>query len=509
MADATTTYDIKVRYGLQGGNQFRGQLGGVAKEADKTAKSLASIKRMMAAPFVMRGLGIAKSFLLDFNNQVEGARISLAAMISMNLHVPFERAEGAANAMFDTFQRMAKSSPGTTKDFIDMAQAITGSVLAFGGNLRQVEALTQGGVIGAQAFGIRADMMGLDIQQALAGSLGKKDRISNLLRAQTGLDATQFNAKSAGERFKLLMATLQSPAIKAAADRYANSYAGQLSSFQDNLQIIGGKVGLPVFKAITAELKKWNTWIDANPKKVERFAKQAGSAIAAGFTVMKDALAFMIEHRETLMYIAGAFGAGVVTKRLAGIATAAGRGQRDEFGRFLPGTTSNLQKFSAALQLAAIGAGGFYIAWQSLKNGMKDQRPPGEKRQDELIAEYLRKHGNAGAADYRNLLGSDMPGMGAETLKATRYANTVLRQEQKVAEAKAAAEKKLAEGKDKKTQELLDKAAGKPSTTNVNVTIQRVVSEHPDRFAQNLDGAIEDTRANPTQADTAWKRRFG
>jgi hypothetical protein len=66
-----------------------------------------------------------------------------------------------------------------------------------------------------------------------------------------------------------------------------------------------GKVGLPLFKAIAAELQNWNRWLEANSDRVDAFAKVLAGGLVGAFDavraivgVVADVIGFLIEHAE-------------------------------------------------------------------------------------------------------------------------------------------------------------------------------------------------------------------
>lgn len=119
-----------------------------------------------------------------------------------------------------------------------------------------------------------------------------------------GLTIKAFNKMSAAKRAFFLKKGFDSNALKKMAAAQADSFAGVMSTFQDSLQRFGGKVGKPLFKALTAEIKQWGVWIDNNQDKVKAFASELSSALKTGFGYMKSALTLLFRNRSLILTIA-------------------------------------------------------------------------------------------------------------------------------------------------------------------------------------------------------------
>jgi hypothetical protein len=64
---------------------------------------------------------------------------------------------------------------------------------------------------------------------------------------------------SAGQRAETLKAALMQKQLTQLAAAQGQTFNGVLSTLQDTIEQFFGKVGLPLFKAVTAELKHWNS----------------------------------------------------------------------------------------------------------------------------------------------------------------------------------------------------------------------------------------------------------
>lgn len=332
-----TTYKIELQYDLKG-NAVQG-LKGLSRDAQRANSAVGGLRTAFQLALGVGTFALAKHFFYDFNNEMQKMKIGLATVISTNFHRPFEQGALAAEKMAANFQKMAITSPSTTKDFVDMAQMIAGSVLQSGKGLKDLEDITQGAVTASNALGARPEMLALDIQQMLAGTLGAKDRYARQLLAGVNVhDYHAFNKMSASKRADLTQQSLSTPQIKGAATAFGESTQGVMSTFKDVMEITLGKVGLPLMKAMTAEVKSWTDYIATHQEQIESMGKSLGDGLKEAFSVVKEivvsvfplvkdvfgvvqtVLGFVSEHREILlgtvkallMYKGLMFGGGLI-----------------------------------------------------------------------------------------------------------------------------------------------------------------------------------------------------
>lgn len=305
MGGTSTVYDVKVRYALD--DKASTGVKGIAKATDKAAQSAFSLKSALAAVGGVALLKGAKNMLVDFNSEIDQMKIGMTTVMQMQLKMPFEKARVEADKLFKVFQEMAKKSPATTKDFMEMGNAIAPVVAMMGGGPDKISKLAQGGVLASQAFGERADIVALDIKQMLMGTVSSRDRIAQQLIASQGMDSTKFNALDAKKRASMTESMLQDPALLKAADQMGASFAGQVSTFKDMLQITLGQVGLPLMQAMTAEVKRWNNWIEKHPKTIKEWVTTFGNGVKSAFEFVKNVAGWLVEHKDLIFSLAKTF----------------------------------------------------------------------------------------------------------------------------------------------------------------------------------------------------------
>ena len=210
--------------------------------------------------------------------------------------------------MFASLQKRAKSLPGTTQEYARFAGMVTQPIIDAGLGMKDLEDLTVNSVVAAKALGVEAEVAARDIDQALRGQFHSTDVFTGKILGSVGFKGEEgrakFNAMSSGDRASTLKAALMQKQLTQLAEAQGKTFTGILSTFQDTLQQTLGKVGMPLFKAITAELQKWNAWADANADKIDAWARDMGEALVTGFGYVKDAIGFLVDHKDELIAIA-------------------------------------------------------------------------------------------------------------------------------------------------------------------------------------------------------------
>lgn len=362
----STIYDVRVRYKMD--RSAKTDMGGLANEADRAARSTGLLGRALGLIGAGVALRAGKSALIDFNAKVEQQTLSLATIIQMNLGGSFDRASERAFAMHTVYQDMAKKSVGTTQDFIEMNNQIAASVFRAGLGVKELQGLTRGGVIAATVLGERADIAALDIKQMLSGDVTTRDRVAQQLLASQGLSHTKFNAMDQAKRNQVIVKALNQPAIQNAAKAMESSFSGVTSTLMDNIQILAGKVGLPLFKAITDEVKQWNAWIEKNPQKIAEFAKKFSAGLMEGLRVAKSVVKALVDNKDLILAFAAMKGLGLAGGFLGGL-----KGDMFAFSTALKEGETKIGGFASALGRAAGALGLVYLAAQAFANWV-DQR---------------------------------------------------------------------------------------------------------------------------------------
>lgn len=307
MGSSSTVYDVRIKYALD--DKASGGASGMARQFDKANTSASNLKGTLIAiaAAATGAFVLGKRSLVDYNSEIDQARIGMTTIMTMQLKKPWDEASKSADKLFNKFQDLAKKSPATTKDFIEMGNALTPMIAMMGGDTDKIAKLTQGTITAALATGTRSDVAALDVKQMLAGTVSMRDMMANQLLSAGGIDKTAFNAMGGAARAAMTEKLLSDPALLRAADEFGKSFAGQVSTFQDQLQIALGTVGRPLMVAMTAEVQKWNNWIEKHPKTIARISAQLGDMVKRSFTFIKSAAGFLVDNRDTIFAIGKLF----------------------------------------------------------------------------------------------------------------------------------------------------------------------------------------------------------
>lgn len=432
---ATTIYDIKLRYVLK--DEASKSARRLAREFDRASKSSkglgGGIRRIAALGVAGLGLRQAGKALIGFNSDMQQARIQMGGMIQLAAQgkSTWKESFGTATKLTEEFQVIAEKSVGTTKDFVEMASRIIRPVTGAGLGMKELRDFTKGAVIASQAFGIESGMAARDIESALMGQLRSVDRFARALLEPLGVIGEEgrkgFNELTAAQRASVLKFALTQPAIQQMADAQEKSFSGVFSTFQDKFQIFMGKVGLPLFEALTAEIRQWNDWLSANEETVKRVAQSISSGIMSFFKFIRSTIGFFVDHKSTLLFIAKAWAGFKIGKAVGGIIGGAGgmagRGIRrggalagaagmdrtmlglGKFGARVGSVTGALGRLLPAVGLGVVAFKGIYDVFTAESRKKAEAAKRERARQAKVLKEFslpeLAKEAGKGAARRR------------------------------------------------------------------------------------------------------------
>ena len=392
MTATTTVYDVKIRYMLT--DKASKGLRAIAKQSaaagtgttklhtslkrvntelsrsrNRASKAAAAFKKIGMAARMSRGggggfslglggiaaaaggyFGISKAIdaTIGFNRELATTEAQLRTIIQLNTGRTFETSTKEAQALMGQLRQDAKTSAGTFKEMVTFSSAIAGPITRVGGSLQDLREITKGAVVAAAAFGERADLAQLDITQALAGTLGAKDRFAKAILGPMKITTEAFNKLSSKKRLEVLKQAFNQKGIKEAAQAYQTSFEGVFSTFQSNLQEFGGKVGQKLFARLSVELQRLNKWFDANEQRVNAIADKLAKGLVKAFEFAKKTFAFVIKHKDMLVLVAKAF---LASKAIGGIT-----GIMGSIGNAMQSFTGKLGLATSALSALAIGA---------------------------------------------------------------------------------------------------------------------------------------------------------
>jgi hypothetical protein len=379
----STIYDVRLRYsvdgrGAAGTRALTSDVRGLAREAGNTSAIFGRLGAAVAGAFGARAAGKA---LIGFNATVQDTKSQIAGMLALTKHTDLVDQLGVADRLFASLQQRAKTLPGTTAEYTQMAGMLVQPITDAGLGMKDLEDLTVNSVVGAKALGVAWDVAARDIDQALRGQFHSVDVFSGKLLGSVGFKGEEgrgkFNAMSASQRADTLRGALMQKQLTQLATQQGENFNGALSTLQDTIQQFLGKVGLPLFKQITTELKQWNVWIDANSDRIDSWTSKLANGLMEAFDIVKeigtemfpiikdvfgvvrDAARFVADNKDLLiqvtkgyaLYKGAQMGAGLV-RGAAGGAGGLFRGLTDSFDK-LTGIGSTAQKAEGGLMSLA------------------------------------------------------------------------------------------------------------------------------------------------------------
>lgn len=330
MAEGTVTYKVETVYeAVDRTSRSMGEIERSTRQAAQSSQSLVNILKGMGAAFVgSRVFSEAKKIFIDYNAQIENHKVVLAGMLTMYTGMPIEKSWDRAGTSVERFTEMAKKSSLTTKDLVETASMLTRPLLQAGMSMQQIEKLTFGAANAGKAFGIGGSVAAMDIEQALTTGVHQRDRFMRSILAQkeVNLSMDKFNSLSKEKQVDAVVKGLSSNAVSAMAKKQGEgTFEGVKSTLEDTFQIMMSKVGLPLFTAITEEIRNWNGWLDKNQSKLTEIGKTVGHGMVSAFSTIKDVMSWIWSHGDMLINIAKAWAVVKIGQTVGGgLATQAG-----------------------------------------------------------------------------------------------------------------------------------------------------------------------------------------
>jgi hypothetical protein len=373
-------YTVRTEAGkasVRGLGSAMGEAGKKAKELEAKVRELGRASNFMTTGLSRLSVVVAGAFglhqgmkaLIDYNSEMEQAKITAAGLLQLNLGGTWNQNMGEATEVVKRLQQEAKTSIGTTKDMVQMFSYLAQPLSSAGASLDDYVTMTKASVVASRAMGIEATVAARDVDQAMRGQYHAIDQFSSKLLGPMGFAGEagrrKFNKLAQDQRMAMLKAALNQPAIAEMARVQGNSFAGVLSTFQDNIQIALGKVGTPLFQQITKELKRWNEWIEKNHDALEKMGRDLGQGILRAFHTIQNISEVVLRHWKEIAVVWAGFKVGGMMGNLgsglAGIGGSALLG-----GSAMGLAATRLAAFAGGLGLAITATSALVLAFQAL-----------------------------------------------------------------------------------------------------------------------------------------------
>jgi hypothetical protein len=341
----TTVYDVAIRYEVE--DKASHGLEGMAKHAENAERHTMGLKEGLVALGEVFLVGEAfhkgKELFIDWNREIQNMRIQGAAMLQANdLAKTWDQATISAGKMVDEFNRFAVTSPVTTRELEGMANGVSTAVAQAGGGIKDIVNVTEQGIIAAKAFGMESSMAALQISEAISRGAHVRERFTATLIKTQNMTLEEFNKLDPTKRVALIEKALNSPAMKNAARAFGDSWDGVWSTLQDKVEITFGHAGHQMFMAIAGEVKAINVWLTDNDALVEQWGAKLGMYLKEGFSHVRSAVAFLVEHKDTLLKVGEVWAASKILGNMGAFSGAGIAGGAGGMGAFFGGAKMGL-----------------------------------------------------------------------------------------------------------------------------------------------------------------------
>jgi hypothetical protein len=533
----TTEYHVSLKYLMDNRAAAQGaqQLSRHLRDTEQASSSLKSSLLGIGAALVgYIGFHQASKSLIDFNSGLEQAQIQMAGLMAQAGRGTYTSNLEAAATLVRQMQIDSRASVGTTQEFVAMASMLVQPLTMAGASLENIRDMTRESVVASKAMGIAADVAARDVDQAVRGMYRSVDQFSGKLLTPLGYGGEEgrrrFNALTMQQRFAELQRALSTDAIQAMAKGQEGSYAGVMSTFVDITQMTLGRVGMPLFKRLTEELKSWNRWLIANEDRVNHIADVLGTKILQAAISFRDAILWAAEHWKSIAATwAMLKGAGYLASLSAagGGAGAAGGAAGAAMG--FGGKAASVSIIAAAVYIGATELAQWIDRRQdrqlesagrfdsSVLGPLQAARSGLNGKSARALLEMGRMQGwvndkgaiNTGmvSAGIDEMMGETrkrfVEGLGMPYNARNTYTDAI------AAETVKQLTQWVAEGMAYSKQHEVNMSMGSPDTSTaaskgikVNVTIHRleVASDDPDRWAVGFTDWVANVARNPTNA---------
>ena len=313
MGTVTTHYDIMTRYLMQ--DQVTGgaaRMGESLRRAHTEASTLdTTLKRAAMAAAGFFGFHEMKKHLIDFNSEMEQAKLTTAGFMAMSGLGTFKDNLGEADALVKQYTLDARASIGTTADFVDMSKMMTAAVTRSGGSMKDLHDITKGMVISSKAMGFAPQMAAIEATEALMGNVTIRNRYAQYLLGSIGYGdesgRSRYQALSQEKRLSELKRSLGGDWLKDLASAQEHSMLGATSTFMDNAQLAAMRAGKALFDAIKLDLNQWNEYLIKNGDRIDHIAEVVGHDIVWAFRELKNLTAWLYDHWKEIAVLYTAF----------------------------------------------------------------------------------------------------------------------------------------------------------------------------------------------------------
>lgn len=264
--------------------------------------------------------------IVKLGADAENTQIALAGLFSAG-DFPgaknFQTSMAMSSEIMKQMRKDARDLPGEFEDLKNIFQfSILGGSQA-GKSVTQIETMSAKLMSVTKALGVSSEFAGREFSELMEGRASSRVALFSKLKNLMGdadMDAAKFNALSAPEKWERIQKALGSfgPMI----DEYQKTWDAISSTSVDYFKQLVRVGSGGVFGGLKKELREINGWYEKNQTAVDEFVKSMGEDLAknmiAGFHAMRDAVAFVISNKDTIIAIAKAVASAWLVSKIPG-----------------------------------------------------------------------------------------------------------------------------------------------------------------------------------------------
>jgi hypothetical protein len=299
MADADTIYRVLAVYDAE------------TKAAEHSVGGLAIVFDHLIN--LMERAGHLLHSIWELDTAAESAQIAMAGLMNAS---QFRGADDFNTSMVMSSELMkimradAAALSGTYEQMQAIFQATIPVAKEAGQSLMTAEKLTGKVMEFGNTFNIPAEFIGSEFRRMMEGQASNRNALFKDLSSFMGhISGQEFNALTSPEKWEKVTAAIAR--FDPMFQRVGETGKAQLSTLESywNQLVRIGTGGM--FEGLKHELKEVNDWYAKHQAMVDDMVKKLGKDLGEGlmhaFTIAKDAIAFIIAHRESIKDIAEAF----------------------------------------------------------------------------------------------------------------------------------------------------------------------------------------------------------
>lgn len=240
-------------------NTFRDNIRKVGESLDHL-----NVAAMGMGALGMAGIGEAFHKSWEARGEIEDMQIVLASTLQMtnkNIKEMGDFSNQAGTAMGIAADQMemieinAAAAPGEARDLLGIYKQILGPMTAAGQSLEQVQSVTKGAAIAAQALGIPFQDMAFSMDRLISGSVREQDTLFRSLKSQNLIteSAGEWAALSKADRLKKINDLMERYGKN--ADLIGSTWSAMSGTIQSIVKMLGSSFVTPLFDAVKQALK--------------------------------------------------------------------------------------------------------------------------------------------------------------------------------------------------------------------------------------------------------------